>query len=78
MLISRYEVHRGPQKLAELWTLSRGVRDIRCALFTHPAGWELKLIAVDSAFRTRLCETSQQIHDTADRWRAEASTKGWT
>ena len=77
MVITPYDTHRGPQKLAELWTVSRGVHAIRCAVSTHPAGWELKLTAADSAFRTHLCETVQDVQDTADDWRAEATAKGW-
>lgn len=77
MPIAPYNLDRGPQKLADLWTVSRGVQSIRCGLSTHPAGWELKLTASDSAFRTRICETTQAVRDTATNWRAEAAAKGW-
>ena len=77
MLLAPYNVDRGPQKLADLWTVSRGVQSIQCRLSTHPAGWELKLTASDCPFRTRICETMQAVRDTATNWRAEAAAKGW-
>ena len=78
MQIRPYDVQRGPQKLADLWTVNRGLQSIRCALSTHPAGWELKLTAADTAFRTHLCETAEAIHDTAGKWHAEAIAKGFS
>jgi hypothetical protein len=77
MPITPYSVHRGPQKLSDLWTVSRGVQSIRCALSTHPAGWEIKLTTDESAFRTRICETVEAVRETADTWREEATGKGW-
>jgi hypothetical protein len=77
MSITPYDVNRGPQKLGDLWTVHRGIESIRCALSTHPSGWELKLTAADSAFRTSVCGTAEDVHETADRWRREALAKGW-
>jgi hypothetical protein len=77
MQLRPYENQRGPQRLPDLWTVSRGIQSIRCALSTHPSGWELKLTAADTAFRTCLCQTMEDVRDTARKWHAEATSKGW-
>ena len=73
-----YATHRGPQRLGDVWSLSRGPLTIRCGLSTHPAGWELRLTAGDNSFRSKICETEQEIQTISGAWRAEARAKGWT
>ena len=72
-----YATHRGPQKLVDVWSMSRGTVTIRCGLTTHPAGWVLRLTAGDNSFRSQVCETEQAVRETSDGWRAEAAAKGW-
>lgn len=72
-----YAAHRGPQRLGEVWFMSRGPITIRCCLSTHPQGWELGLRAADNFFRTQICWSEQQVRDVSDAWQAEAVAKGF-
>ena len=35
-----------PVELGDAWTLRKGQRFARCALYSHPFGWELRLMVV--------------------------------
>ena len=48
----------------------------RCSLVFHPLGWELRLIMPDGV-RSTVCETSEQILDAHERWKAGLLASGW-
>jgi hypothetical protein len=60
-----------------MWTMTKGQLRLRCALATHPLGWELRLSVRDELSRSQVCKTEREVFDTSDAWRAEAVTKGW-
>jgi hypothetical protein len=75
--LARYVYYQGPQKLGDLWTLTRGALTMRCALVTHAHGWEIKLTAGSGFSRVEVCKSQREVFDTSDAWRAEATSKGW-
>ena len=76
--LKKYDFYRGPQALGEVWTLKRGALVMRCALSTHRLGWELRLAAGANFSRSQVCKSEAEVLKTADDWKAEAVTKGWT
>lgn len=74
--LPKYDYYKGPQKLPDLWTRSRGTLTMRCAISTHAHGWELKLTAGGFS-RTEICRTQNDVFTVADAWATEAGTKGW-
>lgn len=75
--LARYDFYRGPQRLRELWTLSRDALLMRCALSTHRLGWELRLSSGSSFARTQVCRSEREVYEVSDAWRTEAIAKGW-
>ena len=75
--LSRYDFYKGPQLLGEQWTLKREALLMRCTLYTHTLGWELKLTAGASFSRSQVCKTETDVFRTSDAWLAEAKQKGF-
>ena len=76
--LKRYDYYKGPQRLGELWTLSRSSLTMRCALSTHRLGWELRLTAGASFSRSQVCRSETEVDATSRAWETEARAKGWT
>ena len=76
--LPRYNYYQGPQRLDDLWTMTRDALTLRCALSTHSLGWELRLTAGKSFSRSQVCKSQADVFSTAEAWRAEATTKGWS
>ena len=74
----RYDFYKGPQPLGDLWTLARGALRMRCALSTHPQGWAVKLTAGANFSRSQICRSATDLFTTAEAWKAEAISKGWS
>jgi hypothetical protein len=65
-----------PVELGDAWTLRKGQRLARCALFSHPFGWELRLM-VGELVRSKVCRTQDEILTTQENWRAAMLERGW-
>ena len=76
--LQKYDYYKGPQKLGDMWTLTRGALTMRCALATHAHGWEIRLTAGSAFSRTHVCKTQTDVFATSDAWKAEAAAQGWT
>ena len=76
-VLTRYDFYRGPQPLGDVWTLTRDAATLRCALSTHRQGWELRLTAGANFLRSHICRSPQEVRDTGNAWRAEATAKGF-
>ena len=74
--LQRYDYYKGPQKLDDLWTLTRPPVTMRCSLSTHAHGWQIRLTAGNFS-RAQICKTETDVFTTADAWMAEAKGKGW-
>lgn len=75
--LRRYDYYKGPERLGELWALTRGALTMRCAVHTHSLGWELKLTAGNFS-RAHVCKSEAEAHQTSSSWKTEATAKGWT
>ena len=74
----RYDFYKGPKPIGDVWVLTRGDLTMRCAVSTHALGWELKLSAGASFSRSQVCKSQADVFTTADAWKAEAISKGWS
>ena len=50
-----------------------------CELWTHPFGWELRLMVDGEGRRaSSVVRSAQEIRTTADMWRSSLLEKGWS
>jgi hypothetical protein len=67
----------GVQEAGTMWTVQRASLTLRCALHTHPMGWELRASVGTEFLRSRVCREPAEVFKVAEQWRAEAQSKGW-
>ena len=67
-----YNDFSGVQALGDMWSLHRPGQTLRCALTTHPLGWELRAVVGEELMRSIVCKTQDAVFDTAAAWKAEA------
>ena len=72
-----YDSTVGPFRAGDMWHLHRSGKALRCALWTHPLGWELRVDAGAEMARTQVCRHQADVFKTAEAWKAEALQKGW-
>ena len=65
-----------PRELETLWSLSKRGKIVRCVLFSHWAGWELKIDGADILL-TQVCRSDREIEQVAAGWRDAMRAKGW-
>lgn len=75
--LSRYDAQHGPQSLGQMWTATKEAIVLTCVLFTHQAGWELRLGGHPDLARSAVCGTADDVLTTAEAWRTEAEAQGW-
>ena len=74
----------GPgDKLPDVFSLTKpqGNRVLTavCELWTHPFGWELRLMVDGEGVRpSSVVRSAQEIRTTADMWRSSLLEKGWS
>lgn len=73
-----YDSYQGAQPLADVWTLHKSRRTMRCALATHRLGWELRLTVGDEFIRSQVCKMERDVFDVSREWRAAAEAKAWS
>jgi hypothetical protein len=68
-----------PKQIRELFTLTRtsGVRAV-CSLWTHPCGWEIRLLVNDTFIRSLVVRDPTDIQRIANEWRVAMIREGWT
>ena len=68
-----------PKQIRELFTLTRtsGVRAV-CSLWTHPRGWEIRLLVNDTFIRSQVVRDPTDIETIAVEWRDAMVAQGWT
>lgn len=79
-LVLRRDVWNGtPQLQATWWTLRRDRGELRCQMYSHELGWELRLESdsVELFPRTKVCRTENEVLDAQEAWRQLLETKGW-
>ena len=76
--LTRYDSMVGPFRAGDMWALQKDGKALRCDLWTHPLGWELRVGAGDEMARTHVCRHEADVFKTAEAWKAEAQQRGWT
>jgi hypothetical protein len=80
MLVSQREFWNGqPEELRELFILknARGA-EACCALWSHPFGWELRLIVNGSLIRSQVSRVYGEVLDTSEQWRTQMQQDAWS
>lgn len=67
-----------PYRLEDLYILTRNAHNAVCELWTHWAGWELRLMIDGDTIQTQVCRAEKDVRDTSAEWRARLTAKGWT
>jgi hypothetical protein len=67
-------------ELAELFHSAKGnKRRVRCLIFSHQFGFELRLVFGSKAelLRSQVCRTDEEVLSTGETWKAALAEKGW-
>ncbi|MCC7010042.1 MAG: hypothetical protein IT184_14640 [Acidobacteria bacterium] len=78
LVLKRYDFYAGPQRLGDMFALTRGALTLRCAVSTHRLGWELRLTAGSNFLRSKVCTSHGEVSTVAEAWKKEALAQGWT
>jgi hypothetical protein len=57
--------------------LRKGGRQAICELWSHWAGWELRLEAAGELLQTQVCRSQDEVLATGEAWKAAMIGKGW-
>jgi hypothetical protein len=68
------------RQLGDWFVLAKGKRRARCAIQTHPLGWELRLLVEpgDELLQSEVCRTQEKVFATGDAWKEALLSKGWS
>lgn len=67
-----------PREAALVWTLSKGWKTARCALWTHPLGAELRVDVNGELVRSEAGRDVLALIELSTAWRTQFQEKGWT
>lgn len=69
-----------PVDMGNLFTVHKGKRGARATLFSHPFGWELRLLlgARAEVVQTHVCRSQDEVLSTADGWKERLLQEGWS
>ena len=67
-----------PALLTAAWVLHKGPRAARCTIWSHPLGFELRLVCDGSLPRIRICRTPEMMVRLQARWRTAMEAQGWS
>ena len=62
--------------LETLWTLTKRGKVVRCVLWSHWSGWEIKVDGADILL-TQVVRSDNEIEQVAAGWRDAILAKGW-
>ena len=65
------------QQLSPAWTLRKGSKAAKCAVWSHQFGWELRLIAGPELVQSQVCRSETELIETQEQWKAAMLEKGW-
>jgi hypothetical protein len=66
-----------PALLTAAWTLQKGPRAARCTIWSHPLGFELRLLCGEDLPRIKVCRTPEAMVRLQAVWRAALEARGW-
>jgi hypothetical protein len=67
------------REIDDLFRLKKNRRVARAAIFSHPCGWELRLLVGKRAevLQIRVCRSQEEVLSIGEEWRAAMAGKGW-
>ena len=80
---SQREIWNGPpERLPDAFRLTKPKGDrvlsAVCEVWTHPSGWELRLIIGGHRMQmTSVVQSDREMHATVETWKAAMLKKGW-
>ena len=78
--LQRSDWHGEPKEMAELFHLAKGNnRRVRCLIFTHQFGFELRLVFASKGelLRSQVCRTDDEVLTAGEQWKASLVKQGW-
>ena len=73
--LQRFPRDRPPQRIAELFRVRHAAgshrADVRCDLWSHPLGWEVRLFVDGHLVQARVCRTQEEVLTTMETWKRE-------
>jgi hypothetical protein len=72
-----YDPQRGPHDLGQMWLLEKFGDEVVLRLWTHPDGWELKLLNPVEMQRSIVVHRKDEIFAEATKLEHELKSHGW-
>ena len=66
-----------PKPLGETCRLQKGTRTATCQLWSHPLGWELRLVAAGELVQSAACRSQDEVVTLTEQWKAKLLQNGW-
>jgi hypothetical protein len=63
-VLQRDTFDREPHKQGETFRLRKGRLAAECELWTHPLGWELRLVAGKELLQSAVCKSQDEVHQS--------------
>ena len=78
-ILQRPHWHGTPIELGDLFRLQKNRREARAALFTHPVGWEVRLLtgAQLEVVQTQVCRDQEEVLTMGEQWKNAMIEKEW-
>jgi len=67
-----------PQRVDQMWRLSKGSHATVCELWTHPVGAEIRVTVDGEWHRSQAERDPLKLFDLSNEWRESFVRKGWT
>lgn len=71
------ESRDGANDVGTLWTMRRGGRRARCALFARAGAWELRVLVDGVVTLTERCGRGADTFVLAETWKRRMAGDGW-
>lgn len=66
-----------PAQLGDVFCLTKDGREAVCALWSHWAGWELRLNVAGQMVATQVCRSQEDVFSTGETWKKNLRVRGW-
>jgi hypothetical protein len=65
------------EEFSTLWVLTKSWHKVRCSLFTHPLGAEIRAVIDDELWRSEARRDGLELLDLGAEWYGQFKAKGW-
>ena len=69
-VLQRDEWNHQPRRQGETFRLRKGRLTAECELWSHPLGWELRLVSGNEFLQTAVCRSQDDVLSTSETWKA--------